>query len=45
MLSAAVILGEPLQWWKIAAGLLVLAGLLLNQFGMRPLRRGPAPSA
>ncbi|MBV8665062.1 MAG: EamA family transporter [Burkholderiaceae bacterium] len=39
MLSAAAILGEPLQWWKIAAGLLVLGGLLLNQFGVR--RLGP----
>ncbi|HYD96342.1 MAG TPA: EamA family transporter [Noviherbaspirillum sp.] len=33
MLSAALVLGEPLQWWKLAAGLLVLAGLALNQFG------------
>lgn len=35
MLSAALVLGEPLQWWKIAAGLLVLGGLALNQFGGR----------
>jgi len=35
MLSAAVVLGEPLQWWKIGAGLLVLSGLALNQFGTR----------
>lgn len=35
MLSAAWVLGEPLQWWKVAAGLLVLAGLALNQFGGR----------
>lgn len=35
MLSAAWVLGEPLQWWKIAAGMLVLAGLALNQFGAR----------
>jgi O-acetylserine/cysteine efflux transporter len=33
MLSAALILDEPLQWWKIVAGLLVLAGLAFNQFG------------
>jgi O-acetylserine/cysteine efflux transporter len=33
--SAALFLGEPLQWWKLAAGLLVLAGLALNQFGAR----------
>lgn len=35
MTSAALILGESLQWWKIAAGLLVLSGLALNQFGAR----------
>jgi O-acetylserine/cysteine efflux transporter len=37
MLSAAVVLGEPLQWWKLAAGMLVLTGLALNQFGLRLL--------
>lgn len=37
MLSAAMILGEPLQWWKILAGLLVLSGLALNLFGARLL--------
>lgn len=35
MLSAALVLGEPLQWWKVAAGALVLGGLALNQFGGR----------
>jgi O-acetylserine/cysteine efflux transporter len=35
MTSAALFLDEPLEWWKIAAGLLVLGGLALNQFGMR----------
>jgi O-acetylserine/cysteine efflux transporter len=35
MWSAAVVLDEPLQWWKLAAGLLVLSGLMLNQFGAR----------
>lgn len=35
MLSAALVLGEPLQWWKISAGMLVLGGLALNQFGAR----------
>ncbi|MDB5962076.1 MAG: eamA-like transporter family protein [Massilia sp.] len=35
MLSAALVLGESLQWWKIAAGLMVLGGLALNQFGGR----------
>lgn len=40
MLSAALVLGEPLQWWKLAAGVLVLVGLTLNQFGSRLLIRG-----
>jgi O-acetylserine/cysteine efflux transporter len=35
MLSAALFLGEPLQWWKMVAGVLVLGGLALNQFGAR----------
>lgn len=35
MTSAALILGEDLQWWKIAAGVMVLSGLALNQFGAR----------
>lgn len=35
MTSAALFLGESLEWWKIAAGLLVLGGLALNQFGVR----------
>jgi len=35
MLGAALVLDEPLQWWKIVAGLLVLGGLALNQFGGR----------
>lgn len=35
MASAALVLGEPLQWWKLAAGALVLGGLALNQFGGR----------
>ncbi len=35
MLSAALILDESLQWWKIAAGLLVLGGLGFNQLGGR----------
>lgn len=33
MASAALVLSEPLQWWKITAGVVVLAGLALNQFG------------
>jgi len=35
MLSASLVLDEQLQWWKIVAGLLVLSGLALNQFGGR----------
>lgn len=35
MIGAAIVLGESLQWWKVVAGLLVLGGLALNQFGMR----------
>jgi O-acetylserine/cysteine efflux transporter len=35
MLSATLLLGEALQWWKLAAGALVLGGLALNQFGGR----------
>ena len=35
MASAWMVLGEPLEWWKIAAGMLVLGGLALNQFGAR----------
>jgi O-acetylserine/cysteine efflux transporter len=41
--SAALFLGEPLQWWKLAAGLLVLAGLALNQFGARIWAFATAP--
>ncbi|MBC7500569.1 MAG: EamA family transporter [Herminiimonas sp.] len=33
ILSAAWIVNEPLQWWKITAGVLVLCGLALNLFG------------
>jgi len=35
MISASIVLDEPLQWWKVTAGLLVLLGLGLNQFGAR----------
>jgi O-acetylserine/cysteine efflux transporter len=35
MVSAAIVLGEALQWWKVAAGVLVLGGLALSQFGGR----------
>jgi O-acetylserine/cysteine efflux transporter len=35
ILSAAFILGEPLHWWKITAGIMVLCGLAVNLFGRR----------
>lgn len=35
MISATVVLGEPLQWWKITAGAMVLGGLAINLFGTR----------
>jgi O-acetylserine/cysteine efflux transporter len=43
MTSAALILGEQLQWWKVAAGLMVLTGLALNQFGARIWTRLTSP--
>jgi O-acetylserine/cysteine efflux transporter len=39
MLTATAVLGEPLQWWKIAAGVLVLMGLALNLFAPQLLSR------
>lgn len=35
ILSSAIVLGEPLQAWKIVAGLLVVGGLCINLFGAR----------
>lgn len=35
MLSSALLLGEPLPAWKLAAAALVIAGLALNVFGPR----------
>ena len=43
MTSAALILGEQLEWWKVAAGALVLFGLALNQFGARLWARLASP--
>ena len=43
MASAALFLGESLQWWKVVAGVLVLAGLALNQFGGRLWALATAP--
>ena len=39
MVCASLVLGEALQPWKIGAGLLVLAGLALNQWAARRGRR------
>lgn len=36
---SALILGEPLQSWKIIAGLLVISGLCINFFGSRWLSK------
>jgi O-acetylserine/cysteine efflux transporter len=35
ILSSALILGEPLQRWKLIAGLLVITGLCINLLGTR----------
>ncbi len=35
ILSGTLFLGEPLTWWKVVAGLLVIGGLAINQFGDR----------
>lgn len=35
MLSATLVLGESMPWWKITAGVLVLAGLGINQWDVR----------
>ena len=39
MVAAAIIIDEPLQWWKLTAGALVLSGLAFNQFGARLMKR------
>ena len=47
MLSSALLLGEPLPGWKLAAATLVVAGLSLNIFGpglQRRLLARPAPA-
>jgi O-acetylserine/cysteine efflux transporter len=42
--ASALILGEPLQAWKIGAGVLVLAGLAVNLFwGRRADKFAPVP--
>lgn len=42
ILSAALVLDEALQWWKLTAGVLVLGGLAINQFGGRWLHKKTA---
>jgi O-acetylserine/cysteine efflux transporter len=42
--ASALVLGEPLESWKIAAGLLVLGGLAVNLFwGRRKPKFAPVP--
>ncbi len=44
--ASALILGEPLEGWKIGAGLLVMSGLALNLFwGRRQPKFTPVPEA
>jgi O-acetylserine/cysteine efflux transporter len=38
VLSSVLILGEPLQSWKVVAGLFVISGLFINLLGARFLR-------
>lgn len=39
MLASALILGEPLQPWKIGASVLIIGGLILNFLGNRLLKK------
>ncbi len=41
MLSSALFLGEPLETWKIFAGILVIGGLCFNLLGSRLLAKQP----
>ncbi|HTV68335.1 MAG TPA: EamA family transporter [Rhizobiaceae bacterium] len=41
-LGSYLLLGEPIQGWKLAASALVIAGLCVNLFGGRLARRGTA---
>lgn len=40
--GSALALGEAIQGWKISAALLILAGLCINLFGARQIRRADA---
>ena len=42
MLTATMVLNEPMQWWKITAGLLVMIGLLCNLLGTRLINLLPS---
>jgi len=39
MLSSALVLGEPLESWKLYAGILIIGGLSVNLFGSRKLQK------
>ena len=44
--ASALLLGEPLESWKIFAGLLVMGGLALNLFwGRRRPKFAPVPES
>ncbi len=43
ILTSVLVLGEPLQQWKIVTGLLVISGLFINIFGARIRVRRPLP--
>lgn len=38
--SSSLVLGEPLQDWKLIAGALIIGGLALSAFGTRPPKTG-----
>ncbi len=42
MIAGAVVFGEPSTPVELVGGVLVMAGLALNVFGDRALRRAPA---
>lgn len=45
MISSILVFGEPVQLWKITAGLLVILGLYINIFGARLFRTRIQPEA
>lgn len=44
-LGSAVLLGEPIESWKLLAAALVIAGLVVNLFGARLAKRANAAAA